>query len=318
MFRKSFHIIITVQLLFCAAFEYCHGQDIHYSNNYENFFNLNPSAISKIKNTAFIANYRNQWPGSADFVNYSATILTTFKEYKSTTGIQILRDNQGQDIITNTDISVFYAYRTKFSTNLTFSAGLCGSYILYSLNSNNLVFENNQSPANPENQKKQYLDFMSGIEIDFYKKNTLGVSISHMSSPQINTETDITYKYILNYHGTYNLMNPYSFRKIYLEPVIISSFQSNASELFYGSKINIGVIQGGLFLRNDKNFRFDSFVILLGINFGNITVNYTYDINLSGSQSRFNKLASHEVTFFYNLEYNIGRNKKGAIKCPKI
>jgi len=29
-------------------------------------------------------------------------------------------------------------------------------------------------------------------------------------------------------------------------------------------------------------------------------------------------LASHEVTFFYNLEYNIRRNKKGAIKCPKI
>lgn len=318
MFEKLLDkkIIPAIALVFTIVV--CQGQDIHYSNNYENFYNLNPSSITNIKNSAFIGNYRNQWPGSADFVNYSAAFFITFKDFKSTLGTQLIRDNQGNGIITNTGIALFYAYRTKISNNIIISAGLGGIYNMYALNTGSLTFEDNQSTINFNNQKKKYFDFLSGIELEFNKSNILGASVSHITSPQINTETSLPVKLTFNYQGKYSLMNPYSFRKIFLEPIIVSSIQSNANEIFYGSKINIQGIAGGLFLRNDNNFNFDSFIILLGISFGNVTVNYTYDINLSGSQSRFNKLASHEVTFFYNLEYNIGRNKKKAIKCPKI
>jgi type IX secretion system PorP/SprF family membrane protein len=317
MFEKSFYIItgLIFSFLFCNK---GNGQDIHYSNNYENFYNLNPANITLIKNAAIGLNYRNQWPGSSDFVNYSAAVFKTFKDLKSTIGLQALRDDQGKGIITNTGFSLFYGYRTKISEEIVLAAGISGAYYIYKLNMDQLVFENNQLPVSFDNLNKHYIDFGAGLEFEIYKMNTIGFSVSHLSSPQINSINNLPYKLTLNYHGVYDLMNPYSFHKIYLEPLIVSSFQSNANELIYGSKISIQGIEGGLFLRNDENFNFDAIIILLGINFGNITLNYSYDINLSGSRSRFNKLASHEVTFFYNLEYNNRRNKKGAIKCPKI
>lgn len=317
MFKNYYNKILT-PLLFLIITLPGYNQDIHFSNNHENFFNLNPAGITNIKNAALVLNYRNQWPGSADFVNYSAAFFNTFKTLKSTTGLQIIRDDQGKGIITNTGFSLFYGYRTKIINDIIFSAGLNGSYNILSINTNQLQFEDNQVPVSIENQKKQYIDFSAGFELNFYKTNRIGAAISHITSPQISSENNLTKKITFNYHGSFNLMNPYSFRKINLEPLIISSFQPSSGELIYGSRINVDGIFGGLYLRNDYNFKFDALIILLGINFGNITLNYSYDINLSGTQSRFYKLASHEVTFFYNLEYNIRRNKKGAIKCPKI
>jgi type IX secretion system PorP/SprF family membrane protein len=317
MFEKNINIRIRLfAILFSCIYSY--GQDIHYSNNFENFYNLNPSDITRINNAAIVMNYRNQWPGSVDFVNYSAAFFNTFKNLKSTVGLSVLRDDQGKGIITNTGTTLYYAYRTKISNDIFLSSGLCGSYNIYNINTNQLIFENNQLPVNMNSQKQNYLDFAFGFWLEIYKMNRLGFAISHLSTPQISTENNLPYKITLNYHGKYDLMNPYSFQKVYLEPIILSSFQGSSNELFYGSKITIQGVQGGVFLRNYDNFKFDALIILLGINFENIRVNYTYDINLSGSLSRFNKLASHEVTFFYNLEYNNRRNKKGAIKCPKI
>jgi hypothetical protein len=66
----------------------------------------------------------------------------------------------------------------------------------------------------------------------------------------------------------------------------------------------------------------DALIVLLGTSFKNWSFFYTYDINLSGADSRFSKLAAHEVTFLYQLEYKRNSNKKSskkrAIKCPKI
>ena len=59
-------------------------------------------------------------------------------------------------------------------------------------------------------------------------------------------------------------------------------------------------------------------VVIAFITLGISGAFYTYDINLSGADSRFTNLAAHEVTFLYNMEYNRKSKKKGAIKCPKI
>ena len=54
---------------------------------------------------------------------------------------------------------------------------------------------------------------------------------------------------------------------------------------------------------------------MLGISFGNNELFYAYDLNLSGADARFNKLASHEVTFLHKFEYTKkNRNKKGEFE----
>jgi type IX secretion system PorP/SprF family membrane protein len=294
-----------------------YSQDLHYSNNYENGFNLNPANITNIQKSAFYLNYRNQWPGSSDFINYSGAFFSTFKDYNSTIGLEIIRDSEGKDIINNTGFTFLYGYVAKIAANALFSTGLSGSYNVYKVNSSLLIFENNNAPAFIENIKSKYFDFSAGLEFSLFD-NHFGASVSHITSPTIYAENKISRKYTFIYRGNYSLLNHYSPKKIILEPLLLTSIQSNNNEIVYGSRINYNGIIGGIYVRNDYRFKFDSFIILLGISLANITVNYSYDINLSGAQSRFNKLASHEVTFFYNLEYNIRRNKKGAIKCPKF
>jgi len=317
MFRNKF-IKYFLLLINISAITTISGQDIHYSNNYENLFNNNPSSITEIKNATIYLNYRNQWPGSTDFVNYSGAFFSTFKNLKSTFGIQVLRDDQGNGLINTTNFALLYGYRTKVYKDIIFSSGISGSYNLYSINTNQLIFEDNSVPLIIENSETHFFDFKAGFEFSFYNQSWLGFSCSHLTAPQINSETGLYRKYIINYHGNYSLVNRYNFRKIYIEPILLTSLQKDASELIYGGRITIEGLQGGLFLRNDYQMNFDSFIILLGISLKNIIVNYAYDINLSGSQSRFNKLASHEVTFLCNFEYNNRRSKKGAIKCPKF
>jgi type IX secretion system PorP/SprF family membrane protein len=300
------------------SFLICSGQDMHYSNLHENLFNLNPACITQIKKTAFNLNYRNQWPGSSNFTTYSGAFFNTFSSLKSTIGLQIMRDEQGNDIINTTGVSLLYAYQTKVSKSVSISAGLGGTYSIYSIDLDHLTFENNLSPLTAFNSKIYFFDFLAGIELGIFDANWFGLSISHLTSPPISSEFNLFRKYTFSYRGNYNLFNKYSPKKGVIEPVLITSLQHNSSEVLYGTRINYSGYLGGLYIRNDINMKFDSFIILLGISFKKIIFIYTYDINLSGRQSRFNKLASHEVTFFYNLEYNNRTNKKGAIKCPKF
>jgi type IX secretion system PorP/SprF family membrane protein len=296
----------------------CSGQDVHYSNLHENLFNLNPSCITQIKKSALNLNYRNQWPGSSNFVTYSATIFNTFKNLKSTVGLQIIRDNQGNGIINLTGATLLYGYQTKVSNSVSLSAGMGGTYNIYSIDLNRLTFENNILPVNTINTQTDFFDFLAGIELGFYNSSWTGFSVSHITTPQISSEFNLFRKYTFSYRGNYNLSNKYNPNNVTIEPVLVTSIQHSDNEVLYGSRINYSGFLGGLYLRNDINFKFDSFIILLGISLKKISIIYTYDINLSGTQSRFSKLASHEVTFFYNFEYNNRTNKKGAIKCPKF
>ena len=83
------------------------------------------------------------------------------------------------------------------------------------------------------------------------------------------------------------------------------------------SRMIMGII-AGIYARQSLKFKFDAIIILLGTRFRNLSLYYCYDINLSGADSRFTNLAAHEVTFLYDMQYKRKRNKRGAIKCPKI
>ena len=313
------HNKICISTFVCMnTFFICIGQDAHYSNQHENLFNLNPSCITQIKKSALNLNYRNQWPGSSNFVTYSAALFNTFSNLKSTVGLQIIRDDQGDGIINLTGVTLLYGYQTKVSNSMSLSAGMGGAYNIYSVDLNRLTFENNLSPVTNLNSKIDFFDFLAGLELGFFNASWLGLSVSHITLPQISSEFNLFRKYTFSYRGNYSLFNNYTSKKASIEPILVTSIQRNNNEILYGGRFNYLGYLGGLYMRNDINFKFDSFIILLGISLKKISFIYTYDINLSGVQSRFKKLASHEVTFFYNLEYNSRTNKKGAIKCPKF
>jgi type IX secretion system PorP/SprF family membrane protein len=305
-----------VLLLFYFVAMKGHCQDFHYSDLHENLFQLNPSSITVVKNAQMQLTYRNQWPGSVDFVTYSGSFFINFENLKSTTGIDIFRDDQGKGIISTTGVNLLYGYSTQLFNKLSFAAGISGGYTIYAVDFSKLTFENNQTPL--INSRENYADFTAGVEFGISKETMLGFSTAHLTAPEISPGNRLFRKYCLSYRGNYPLSNPYMHQQFTLEPIVITTIQNNYNEILYGARLNYSGFLGGLYLRQDYKFHFDATIILLGISFGNNTFIYTYDINLSAAESNFDKMASHEVTFLHKFEYTKSRNKKGAIKCPKF
>lgn len=295
----------------------CYGQDTHYSNLNENLNLINPSAITSIDMPLLQLTYRNQWPGSASFVTYSGAFYYNLPTLKSAAGIQFIRDDQGKGIMSTTGIDLVYGYRTNiFSNNISLAAGLSGGYNFFAVNLSKLHFENNQIPA--VNDRSEYADFSAGFELGIMNQTFFGSSITHLTAPTISSGNKIFRKYCVSLRGNYDLSKPYQHQKLSLEPLLITTLQENFVEILYGGRVNYSTVYGGAYLRQNNKFNIDAIIFLLGISFGNNELFYSYDLNLSGADASFNKLASHEVTFLHKFEYTKNRNKKGAIKCPKF
>ncbi len=310
--------ILTLFVAFSIAILTVICQDIHYSNLHENLYKLNPARITNTEKLSINLSYRNQWPGTSDFISYDGGAFFTSEKLKSTAGIHILNDNQGKGIINTTTISLLYGYKTKIGRQFDFAAGLNGNYNIYNANFSELQYENMGSPIIPSNENLQFFDFSAGIEFGINEHTWIGISVSHITNIASSSHLSLNRKFNFSYTGIYSLSSSFDQQKVYLEPLLAASLQNNYNELIFGGRLFYKIVYGGIYLRQNFQFQMDALIILLGTTYKNWSFFYTYDINLSGADSRFTKLAAHEVTFLYNLEYKRKSNKKGAIKCPKI
>ncbi len=311
-------IIVTLFFAFYTADFASYCQDIHYSNLHENLYKLNPSLITHTEKLSFALTYRNQWPGTSDFITYDGGMFYSSEKLKSTVGLHFSNDNQGKGIINLTTISLIYGYKTKIGKQIDFAAGINGGYNIYQANLSQLEYENMSSSNIPANENFKFFDFSAGIEFGVNEQTWLAASISHIANVAAVSHLNLTRKYNFSYTGSYSLNSSYNQKELFVEPLAVLSLQNNFNEFIYGGRIKYEIIFAGIYLRQNLRFQVDALIVLLGTSYKNWSFFYTYDINLSGANSRFTKLAAHEVTFLYKLEYNRKSNKKGAIKCPKI
>ncbi len=307
-----FFVVSITQLLTTKA------QNIHFSNISENLFKHNPAAITRTEKLAFQLTYRNQWPGSSSFNTYDGAFLYHSEQLKSTAGILVLRDIQGDAIINVTSFGILYAYQARIAREWFLAGGLQASYTIYSTNFSSLIFENGQYPALPLDENQQFLDFSAGLELSYRDISRYGISVSRLGSFQPAFNNLPRLQLNLSYQGKYLISADYNRITTKIEPSFFLSLQQNSSELLYGSRLDISGFLGGIYIRQNLKFQFDAIIILLGTRFENFSLFYCYDINLSGVDSRFTNLAAHEVTFLYDMQYKRKRNKRGAIKCPNI
>ena len=318
MSRTLKKIFITVSILSISHFHLLQGQDFHFSNITENLFKHNPAAITRTEKIAFQLTYRNQWPGISSYNTYDGSFVFNSEPLKSTAGIFVLRDIQGDAIINLTRFGIIYAYKTYVARNWFLAAGLDASYNIYSTNFSNLIFENDQYPTIIPDENLNYFDFSAGFELSYQNISRYGISVSRLASFQSTLNNMPGLQVNLSYQGKYLINTSYNKITTKIEPSFYTALQKNSSELLYGSRVDIGGFVGGIYVRQNLKFQFDAVIILLGTRFDNFSIYYCYDINLSGADSRFTKLAAHEVTFLYDMQYKRKRHKKRTIKCPKI
>ncbi len=294
------------------------AQNINYSNWVENSINRNPATAANWSDINLMGYYRNQWPGTSDFVSYSASALVSFGRTGSAAGFTAIRDVQGSGLIAYTMLSALYSYRFPFARYWQASCGLQVSYSAYTTQFSNLTFENNNSSASFSNESRMGFGFASGIELSFNNQAWYGLSFQNPVTGDLATTLPGERAIDIHYRSRIRLAGSFQGIPTRLEPSLYLQWRPSATVMLSGTRFDMNKILAGLYFRNNLRLQFDAAIILLGTRFGNSTVFYCYDINLSNAGSQFTSLAAHEVTFSYRLKYNGKSKKKGAIKCPKF
>lgn len=319
--------LCTIILLLLAS-QLIYGQDVEFSQYYANPLYLNPAFAGSEDYTRIALNYKSLLPSSyGSYSNYSASVDKYFDGLSGGLGFQIMDDRQLQGVINNLGFNLIYSYQANLNRDWVLSTGFRIGYNMITLNATNLVLpdmlDGTSSTSNATGlyQQSLYFDFSAGM-LTWFKNYYLGLSVDHLTKPQISLGSDdpgpIDRKYTV--HGGMEI--PF-YNMIYrvnmtVSPNFIYQQQGSSSKLNLGVYVNRNYFTTGLWLKTNSQFNLVGTVIMLGLISDYTIFAYSYDIPFykGGFDGIIN--GAHEVTFMYKFKYKRKRKMIKAIKCPKI
>lgn len=304
--NHKFILFFCLFLLVRIAF----SQDVHFSQYYASPLTLNPSSTGDFDGDwRFSSNYRNQWRSIAEpfntmSVGYERQIYIHSQKFSG--GIFFINDESGGINLNVNKLYISLAYHREVNYN-EFSVGFQLGWVFKSVDESKMTLPNqyniNQglfdsklpsgelSTFEPIN----YPDVNLGIawQREMYNLRPFaGLSLHHIIFPKESfTEYD-NYLYLrLGFQaGLRYDMNNY----IYLVPYLNVNYHRRAKEILAGFNtgyklqkrpLHIKDLFVGFHLRNNIDLETDAVILVAGINFENIYVGVSYDINISGLSS---------------------------------
>jgi type IX secretion system PorP/SprF family membrane protein len=250
-------------------------------------------------------------------------------------GFMAMTDRQGDGALTKTGVSAFYSYKLRVSAPIMISFGVQASYYQERVDWDKLVFAsqiNNttgeidgEKPNPPENESVNVVDFAAGAVMTYYDKWFVGVAVHHLTEPKLsfydNSDAKLPMRFTV--HGGMNvnlndgMLGGEDGSDFILSPQILYMQQKNFRQLNFGLYLSRNpIVLGAWFRHNFQNP--DAIIGLIGVNFRNIRLGYSYDFTLSkiGGSSG----GAHEISFAWDfcIYKQEKRNRVRAIKSPKF
>lgn len=311
-----------------------HPQDYHFSGFLLNQVYVNPSYAAMVESPEGGLTYRNQWPGiPATFVTYGASFVYPVKSMNSGLGINLLNDVQGSGVISRTSATLLYGYRLQLGRSWQLGAGIGASLVFKQFSADELVFRSDilndlgysYGTVVMGNYNKYYPDFGVGISLVNAESGiSAGLSVSHLTRPD-ETENSLSgdrlpLKYTAFVSGRLGRGGSNTGSTVTLVPALFFSQQGISQELMWGSQAMINsLFIVGAWARQNLSFHFDSFILNAGISYRKYNFLYSYDVNVKKFDLLSTKMAAHEVTFLYRLEYKgleYRSRSRRATDCP--
>lgn len=313
------------------------AQDAQFSQFYANPLFLNPALAGFTECGRVNLNYRNQWPSLSNaYITYSASYDQNIGSINSGIGVLFMSDRQGDGALVRNSISGFYSYHLQVSEPIVISFGVQGSYYMEALDWNKLIFADQIDPTTgnvnpsssetpPTSNQIGVVDFSAGAVMAYYDQWFLGVSVNHLNQPNIsfydNSDSKLPMKF--TFHGGANVnlteggLGNYGEDDWVISPQLLYMQQDKFKQLNVGLYVSRNPLILGVWYRHDFTNP-DAVVALVGVNFNNIRVGYSYDFtvsNLGGSSG-----GAHEVTFAWDfcIYKQASRRKIRAIKSPSF
>ena len=314
--------IILFLVVFCVSFV-C-AQDIHYSQFNASPQNLNPSQTGLFNGDwRFVGNFRSQWsiipvPYRTFSIASDTRLDTKLKNDAVAAGVVVNTDKSGDSKFTTTQIYLSGAYIKKLNKDSThfISVALQPGVSSKSFNINALTFDNqfdgdNYDPSLPSGEnfprtRITYFDFGGGVAY-LYKKNartqaSIGVSALHLNKPKqsffnndairldvktsingllelpVTEQIDVLPTVLYQKQGKFHETVMALFGKYYLKPV---------------DGMTTAVSIGGFYRLKD------AFILVANMDYRNITVGVSYDMNTSKLIAATNHRGGFELSVIY-------------------
>ena len=335
MLRKTLILLTVIELfLFNNAGK---AQDAEFSQFYANPLYLNPALAGANICPRIVMNYRNQWPGLANsFVTYNASYDQYVDKIFGGVGVLFNVDNAGEGILKTTQASLMYAYHLQAAENFWVNMAVQGTFYQKSLDWDKLQFGDEIDPQGgfiidtkevpPDNSSVIFPDFSAGLVFGWKGILHGGVAVHHLTEPNMafydQNENKLPMK--ITGHLGMNIdlerggMGGFSDDEgsnFYLAPNLLYQQQGEFHQLNAGIYvIRLPIIVGAWFRHNFENA--DAVILLVGINYKNLKVGYSYDITMSKLKS--NTGGAHEVSLAWQFPCIEKRRKIRAIKCPEF
>jgi type IX secretion system PorP/SprF family membrane protein len=307
------------------------AQDAHFSQFYANPLYLNPAFAGSDKCPRINMSYRNQWPALGQtYVTYSLSYDQHVRALQGGAGLLLMNDVQGDGTIISTTLGGMYSYTLPITRRFAITAGFQAAYIMKTVQWEFIfpdmihplygpIYATQEDPSIVDDQKN-YFDFSTGV-IGFSEKTFFGVAVHHLTEPSESflrgSDAVLPRKFTVHF-GTEIGINSPQFRRgeLSLAPQILFHQQGDFQQFNWGLYVNRKAIVAGFWLRQNFNFHYDSFVMLVGFRQDNIKFGYSYDLTVS--KLRNSTLGAHEVTFGFTFGCRPARTSFRTISCPSF
>lgn len=335
--KKLFPVIVLF-IIACKA----GAQDPNFSQFFASPLTLNPALTGKFDGLYRIAgNYRDQWPTFNNaFVTY--TVSADFGILKSRVpeidqfgvGFMAFSDKSGNGILSNNYGAISVAYHKGLDENgyHQIGAGFQGTFVNKRLDINKVTFADQLTPLGFTGVTSEvfasnrinlsYFDLNAGIiyngSTNGYNNFYLGASMYHINRPKESFQggnfllpARVTIQGgfkipVAGYHTLHFSAN--------------HSFQANAKNTVVGAAFGLNVNQSednpvNLYLGSWYRFN-DAIIPYVGLEFGELHLGYSYDINTSSLKPGSNMRGGNEISLIFIKKPADPLAKK--LNCPKF
>ncbi len=323
--------ILLLSALFIGSWTLIFAQDPHFSQFYANSLYLNPAFAGSEKCPRLALSYRNQWPAlGPTYVTYSVSYDQFSNLIQGGVGLHLLNDVQAGGVINTTMVSGMYAYTLPVTRRFYVAGGFQVSYIMKSINWD-FIFPDMIHPLygpiystieNPDivNPQRNYFDFSAGL-IAFSERTFFGVAIHHLTQPSesfLRGSDAVLPRKFTGHFGTEIDINSANFKRgeLKIAPQLLFHQQGEFQQFNWGLYVARREVVAGFWLRQNFNFQYDAFIMLVGFRLDKLRFAYSYDLTVS--KLRNSTYGAHEVSLAYTFTCNPREKKFSTISCPSF
>lgn len=332
-------ILIPISVMFLVSISL--AQDIHFSQFYASPLTLNPATTGNYTgNWRIMNNYRRQWdaisiPFETISIGYDRQFYINNK--KISAGLILINDVSGDAKLGVNKIFLSAAYHKVFIHH-SIHIGFQGGYVIKSFNINKSTFPdqfNNTTgyfdPAISNNETNageqlSYLDLNAGfiwsLKIKRFEPQ-IGAALFHFNKPKETYYSDdnkLPLRQVFHAGG-----KVYLSKKFFIFPNLLYMSHAQASDILIGTNIGSdfsknrskikSVFAGAYFREGIKFDEMDAVVCVIGINFNNLDVGVSYDINVSSLQEISHYRGGLEISIIYTAISTV--IQKISIPCER-